>query len=221
MGRRKLLNKQQVLDAITRWIVTHGVAPTIEELRRALRLGSTRTVLRYLQWLEDEGEIERWPGARGLRLLRAAQKGLETSAVPLVGQVSAGPLMVAEENIEGWLRLPKEALKPASAKFFLLRVRGDSMNKASVEGSRIESGDLVLVRQQATAQTGDVVVAIVDGEATVKRFERKPNYVVLKPQSSNPAHQPIVINTEFNVAGVVRGVLKNASELLDQPKLNI
>ncbi len=63
MGRRKLLNKQQVLDAITRWIVTHGVAPTIEELRRALRLGSTRTVLRYLQWLEDEGEIERWPGA--------------------------------------------------------------------------------------------------------------------------------------------------------------
>ncbi len=91
------------------------------------------------------------------------------------------------------------------------------MNKANVEGSRIESGDLVLVRQQATAQTGDVVVAIVDGQATVKRFERKPNYVVLKPQSSNPTHQPIVINKEFNVAGIVRAVLKNASELLDQP----
>src|SRR5258708_38005133 len=108
-------------------------------------------------------------------------------------------------------------MKGCSAKFLLLRMRGDSMNKATVEGSRIENGDLVVVRQQPTAQTGDVVVAIVDGEATVKRFERKPNYVVLKPQSNNPTHQPIVITKEFNVAGVVCGVLKNASELLDQP----
>lgn len=217
MGRRKLLDKQLVLDAITRWIVTHGVAPTIEELRRALRLGSTRTVLRYLKSLEEDGAIERWPGARGLRPLRSARKGLETTAIPLVGEVPAGPFMVAEENIEGWLRLPRETLKPRSAKFFLLRVRGDSMNKATVEGSRIENGDLVVVRQQPTAQTGDIVIAIVDGEATVKRFERKPNYAVLKPQSSNPTHQPIVITKEFNVAGVVCGVLKNASELLDQP----
>jgi repressor LexA len=216
MGRRKLLDKQQVLDAITRWIVQRGVAPTIEELRRVLHLGSTRTVLRYLKSLEEDGAIERWPGSRGLRPLRSARKGLETIAVPLVGEVPAGPFMVAEENIEGWLRLPKETLKPHSAKFFLLRVRGDSMNRATIQGSRIENGDLLIVRQQPTAQTGDIVVAIVDGEATVKSFERKSNYVVLRPQSSNPAHQPIVINKEFNVAGIVCGVLKDASELLQQ-----
>src|SRR5258708_23973312 len=98
MVTKKLLDKKRFLDAITRLIVSHGVAPTIEELRRALQLGSTRTVLRYLKTLEEDGAIERWPGARGLRPLRSPRKGLETAAVPLVGEVPAGPFMMAEET---------------------------------------------------------------------------------------------------------------------------
>src|SRR5690242_1104480 len=127
MGRKRALTREEVLRAIRDWLVEHGMPPTVEELRRSLRLGSTRTVLRYLEWLEEEGDIERWHGARGLKLLRSPRKSLETVPVPLVGQVPAGPLMTAEENIEGWLRLPKRNLKPTSARFFLLRVRGDSM----------------------------------------------------------------------------------------------
>jgi len=214
MGRKKLLDKKRVVDAIHDWLIEHGTSPTVEELRTVLRVGSTRTVLRYLDWLEAEGDIERWSGARGMKLLRGSDKGLETVAIPVVGEAPAGPLMVAEENIQGWVRLPKDTLKPSSAKFFLLRVRGNSMNKALVEGMRIENGDLVLVRRQPIAESKEIVVALIDGEVTIKRFERGPGYYVLRPESSDSQHQPIVVNREFSLAGVVCGILKKGSEVL-------
>lgn len=219
MGRKKLFSKEQVLTAIRKWLLERGVPPTIEELRQVLRLGSTRTVLRYLRWLEKDGDIERWAGARGLKLLRTRKKGLETLPIPLVGEVSAGPLMVARENVEAWLRLPKSTLKPSSGKFFLLRVRGDSMNKAVVNGARIQNGDLVLVRQQPVAEPGEIVVALIDGEATIKRLERGPNYFILRSQSTNPEHQPVIVDREFEVAGVVCGILKKGSDLFFPQKL--
>ena len=214
MGRKRLLDKERVLRAINDWLIRHGVPPTVEELRTVLRIGSTRTVLRYLQSLEADGDIERWSGARGIKLRRSVNKGLETVAVPLVGEAPAGPLMVAEENIEGWFRLPKAALKPQSAKFFLLRVKGNSMNRANVEGRQIENGDFVVIRQQPVAEKGDIVVALIDGEATIKRFEPGPGYYVLQPQSSDPQHRPIIVNHEFSIAGVVCGILKKGAELL-------
>lgn len=214
MGRKPLLESSQVLEAIHRWIVEHGNAPTIDELRKVLRVGSTRTVLRYLRALEDTGEIERWEGARGLRLRRALKKGLETVAVPIVGEAPAGPLMVAEQNIEGWVRFPKESLRPRGGRFYLLRVRGDSMNKARVDGIRLEGGDLVLVEQQPVAQPGDIVVALVDGAVTIKRLQKGPTYWVLKPESSNPEHHPIVVGRAFGVQGTVRRVLKKGAALV-------
>jgi repressor LexA len=211
--RQRTLSKDQVLAAIRRAILNSGMPPTVEELRRVLKVGSTRTVLRYLRWLEDEGEIERWHGARGLRLVKTDKQHAQTLSVPLVGEAPAGSLMTAEENLEGWVRLPKEFLAPR-AKFFLLRVRGDSMNKSMVEDQRIESGDLVLVRQQATAQTNDIVVALIDGEATIKRLVRGDAYFLLKPESTNTEHKPIIVNRDFHVQGVVTRVLKKGSELL-------
>jgi len=215
MGRKKLLDKKRVLGAIHDWFIEHGVPPTVEELRAVLHLGSTRTVLRYLRWLEEDGDIERWSGARGLKLLRSQNGGPETAPVPLVGDVAAGSLTVAEENVEGWLRLPKAMLKPGSARFFLLRIRGDSMNRATVNGNRIEDGDLILVRQQSVADPGEIVVARVDGEATTKRLQAGPNYFVLRPESTNPAHKPIVVDRDFRVAGVVCSVFKRGANLLD------
>lgn len=215
MGRRKVLGKEQVLEAINRWLIEQSVPPTIQELQKLLKVGSTRTVLRYLKWLEEEGDIERWPGARGIRLLRRSTKGIETRAVPLVGEAPAGPLTHVEENREGWVRLPKDFLKPPSAKFFLLRVRGDSMNRAKVAGRRIEDGDLVLVRQQPMADPGEIVVTLIDGEATIKRLLRGQGYYILKPESSNRKHQPIIVEQDFSVQGVVSRVLKKGSELLN------
>lgn len=215
MARPKLLSKEQVVDALSRWFTRNSVPPTIEELRRLLGVGSTRTVLRYLDQLNEEGYIERWSGARGFRMRKGlTAKGLETRLVPIVGEAPAGQLMPAEENILGQVQLPKDFLKPPSAKFFLLRVRGDSMNRAKIEGGTIEDRDLVLVRQQERADSGQFVVALVDGAATIKKLVKAPGYYVLQPESTNPQHRPIVIAQDFRVQGIVCRVFKKGGELL-------
>jgi repressor LexA len=214
MARPKLLTKEQVIDALSRWFIRNSVPPTVEELRRLLGVGSTRTVLRYLDALKDEGYIDRWSGARGLRMRKGTAGSLETRLVPIVGESPAGQLMPAEENILGQVQLPKEFLKPHNARFFLLRVRGDSMNLAKIEGQPIEDGDLVLVRQQERADAGKVIVALVDGEATIKRLAKAPGYYVLKPESTNPKHRPIIVAQGFRVQGIVCRSFKRGGELL-------
>lgn len=215
MGRKKKFQSGAVLDAINHALVKHGVPPTVEELRHALGLGSARTVLRYLKELEDAKQIERWAGARGIRTLNGRKRGLETVPVPIVGQAPAGPLMVAEENVEGWVRMARAQLNPPSANFFLLRVRGDSMNRARVGLNQIEDGDLLLVRQQPTAENGDIVVAIIDGQATIKRFAQGAGYITLKPESTNSSHQPILASGNVLLNGIVCEVLKKGSLIFD------
>ena len=215
MSRPKLLTKEQVVDALSRWFIRNSVPPTVEELRRLLGVGSTRTVLRYLDALKEEGYIDRWSGARGLRMRRGpTARSLETRLVPIVGEAPAGQLMPAEENMLGQVQMPKEFLKPPSANFFLLRVRGDSMNRAKVEGQTIEDGDLVLVRQQDRVDPGKIVVALVDGEATIKKLIKAPGYYVLKPESTNSKHRPIIVAQDFRVQGTVCRVFKKGGELL-------
>lgn len=214
MGRRKQLSREEVLSAINEALIKRGLPPTIEELRRALGVGSTRTVLRYLRWLEEEGDIERWSGARGLRPLRSDISTVQTRAVPVVGQAPAGPLLLAEQNVAGWVQIPKKTAQSGS-EYFLLRVRGNSMNKAKVAGEKIEDGDLVLVRRQATANDGDIIVALIDGEATIKRFTRASGYFVLKPDSTGAEHRPIVVERDFHVHGIVVKVLKRGSVIID------
>jgi repressor LexA len=215
MARPKLLSKEQVVDALSSWFTRNSIPPTIEELRRLLGVGSTRTVLRYLDQLKEEGYIERWSGARGLRMRRGpTARGLETRLVPIIGEATAGQLMPAEENMLGQVQIPKDFLKPPSAKFFLLRVRGDSMNRAKIEGHTIEDRDLVLVRQKERADPGQFVVALVDGEATIKKLVKAPGYYVLQPESTNPKHRPIVIAQDFRIQGIVCRVFKNGEEFL-------
>jgi len=214
MPKEKLVRREDILAAIRNWLVHHGHPPTVEELRGLLRVGSKRTVLRYLQWLEEEGELERWPGARGMRLIRQPGRGLETVVVPLIGEIAAGTPILAQENYEAWLRMPKAAA-PSGGRYFLLRVRGNSMDRATVHGDRIEHGDLVLVRQQPVAEENAIIVALIDGEATVKRFTRGPGYFMLKPESSDPSHHPILVEHDFQIQGVVTKVIKKGAELLD------
>jgi repressor LexA len=214
MGRNKQLTREEVLKAINESLINRGLPPTIEELRRKLGVGSTRTVLRYLKWLEDEGDIERWSGARGVRALRSDMSSVQTRSVPVVGQAPAGPLMMAEQNIDGWVQMPKTIAHPGS-EYFLLRVRGNSMNKAKIAGEKIEDADLVLVRQQATANDGDIVVALIDGEATIKRFARGPGYYVLKPDSTETQHRPVVVDRDFHIQGAIVRVLKRGSVIIN------
>lgn len=215
MGRKRLVKTDRVLSAIQEWMVRHGVPPTINELRQVLGVSSTRTVHRYLTELEELGLIARWKGARGIRLLRAATGGPDTISVPILGVAPAGAAIWTEENLDGWLHLPKDLLRPTNAKFFLLEVRGDSMNQAHVEGGTIESGDLVLVRQDPSPGDRSVVVALVDGEVTIKRLVLGPDYCILKPDSSRTEYHPVLADGELTIQGEVVKVIKGASRALD------
>jgi repressor LexA len=215
MPKPRLFSKMTVLQVINDWMVEHGMPPTILELQKALGVGSVRTVLRYLDELEEGGDIDRWGGARGIRLLRRPHDQ-STVAIPVVGDVPAGPLMTAEQNVEAWIRMPMATLASRAARHFFLRVRGDSMNRCDIKGRFIEDGDLVLVRQAATADSGQIVVALIDGEATIKRFIRGDGYYYLKPESSNKTHHPIMLDERFTIQGVVEQIIKRGSALFEE-----
>lgn len=209
MAPHRKISSDAVLRALHRFQVEHGHPPTVEELRKALGVGSTRTALRYLQELQDAGRIDRWSGARGIRLTQPQPEARNTVTVPLVGEAPAGSLMDAEENFQGSVQIARPARE--NEKLFLLRVRGDSMNCAVVNNRKIEDGDLVLVQQAATAKSSDVVVAMVDGKATIKRLALGPHYAVLKPDSANPRHTPIVVSDDFSIQGIVIDVIKQGA----------
>jgi SOS regulatory protein LexA len=121
----------------------------------------------------------------------------QTVEVPVVGRAACGMPMLAEENIEQMIPVSKKIATPPY-KYYMLRAKGDSMNQAG-----INDNDLVLVRQQSTARHGDVVVALIDDEATIKEYNTTGSAVVLKPNSTNPAHRPIILMRDFMVQGVV------------------
>ena len=174
MGRKPLLTKEKVLVTLQRWTARNGGQPSVEELRCELGVASTRTVFRYLQMLEADGAIKRRPGAPGVKLLKPRAEGAQTRAVPVVGRVPAGALMLAEENIEGWIHLPKALARPASDKFFLLRVRGTSMNRAKVGGNTIEDGpDTLTIREYHNPADPDNSTASTDGTNSVINYNTR------------------------------------------------
>jgi repressor LexA len=159
-------------------------------------------VIQFLDALEGAGIIKRGPGARNIRIVDVTPSlgtpdRTTTVPVPIVGHVAAGLPILAEENIEQYLSVSTRLAGPPH-KYFLLRVHGDSMNRAG-----INDGDLALVRQQFHADSGDRVVALIDDQATVKRFRPGSDAVILEPVSSNPVHRPIVVDHEFLIQGVV------------------
>jgi repressor LexA len=120
-----------------------------------------------------------------------------TVPIPLVGTAACGAPMLAQENIEAMIPVSTALARPGH-RYFLLRAKGESMNQAA-----INDGDLVLVRQQSTADSGMVVVALIDDEATIKEYHRSSNAVVLKPKSSDKTIQPIILTQDFQIQGVV------------------
>lgn len=191
--------QQQVLTFISDCLERHGYPPTLREVAAHLGVRGTLGVAKHLDALERKGWLRRSAGSsRGITL---ADRGTPAHRLPIVGTVPAGPLQPAQEEVEGHF-----AIDPARRRggTFFLRVRGDSMT-----GAGILDGDLALVRPQATAENRDIVVALIDGEATLKRFFREPGHIRLQPE--NPALEPIVVRTgEGNVtlAGKVVGIFR-------------
>jgi repressor LexA len=191
----------KILDYIRYVTKSRNYPPSVREIGEAVGLSSSSTVHNHLNQLERRGLIKRDPSkSRTVQLVRdqnADNQRRNAISVPVIGNVAAGAPILAEQNVEEHMLLSPEM---AQEGYFLLHVRGDSMINAG-----ILDGDLVLVRPQKEAPNGAIVVALVDGDATVKRFERGNGHVKLIAE--NPAYEPIV-TTNVSLVGVVRGVIR-------------
>src|SRR6266851_5784734 len=200
--------QQEIFDFIRKYSAKYGYPPTVRDIGKAVGLASSSTVHAHLSNLEKIGLLRRDPSKpRAIELLdRAVGTAVESvrgivrgEGLPLLGTVAAGQPILAEENIEDYVSVPEMAGGEEGA--YLLRVRGDSMKDAA-----ILEGDLVVVRPQDTAQDGDVVVALLGEEATVKRFFREADHVRLQPE--NDGMEPIR-SKEVKVLGRVVGLLRS------------
>jgi repressor LexA len=200
--------QQEIFDFIGKYSAKYGYPPTVRDIGKAVGLASSSTVHAHLANLEKIGLLRRDPSKpRAIELLdRAVGNAVDSvrsivrsEGLPLVGSVAAGQPVLAEENIEEYISVPEIA--GGSDGEYLLRIRGDSMKNAGI----IE-GDIVVVRPQETAREGEIVVALLGEEATVKRFFREPDHIRLQPE--NETMEPIR-SKEVKVLGRVVGLLRS------------
>lgn len=193
--------QRQVLDFIVSFLGNHDYPPTLRQISGEMGTSGTVSTLRILEALERKGYICRQAGAsRGIQLKMQAPKA-GVLKIPIVGVINAGRPDFAFEDIEGYYSFEEERIHGGS---FFLRVRGDSM----IEDAILD-GDLVLVRPQPTAQNGDIVVAMVDGEVTLKRYYSEHGRVRLQP--ANRHMEPIIVTSaqDFIIRGKVIKVLRD------------
>jgi repressor LexA len=206
MEPRLTRRQQEVLGFIRMFSQRHGVPPTVREIGERFRV-TPRAAFDHLRALERKGFLRRRAtSGRTSRALTLADRGPAVREIPVLGRIAAGVPLQSEENREGTLPVAADWFGNRGEDMFSLRVRGESMI-----GAHILDGDLVVVRRQDHAQPGDIVVALVDGEATVKRFARDGAAVVLKPE--NPAVSPISLRSpesELRILGKVVGLVRGA-----------
>jgi repressor LexA len=203
MSKTELSPRQRdVLDFIRSASMQRGFPPTYREIGDALGISSTNGVADHVKALVRKGYVEKSAGgaARGLKLTQKARpvRRGDTVSVPVVGQVAAGVPILAEENYEQSIHFDRSLVRDSGAALYALRVRGDSMME---EG--ILDGDIVVVRQADTARNGDIVVALVEDEATVKFFYHEGDRIRLQP--AHPTMAPIYI--EPSVASAIQGIV--------------
>lgn len=213
---KKITKKQKaVLDFIEKTIDETGIAPTVRDICEGLGLSSPSTVHVHLKTLEDKGLIHRDPlKSRCITIVGHERKAPSEPEIdeaigsgsfsnvvtlPVVGNVAAGIPILAEQNVTETIPLPTEIVGDTSS--FLLKVRGDSMIEIG-----INDGDFVAVKQQPTANNGDIVVAMVEDGATVKRFFKENGYVRLQPENSSM--EPIIVTENVSIVGKVTAVFR-------------
>lgn len=203
--QRLTVREQEVLDFVRRWVARFGYSPSVREIGDGVGLTSTSSVSRQLRALERKGYLRRDPTRpRTINLLATPVEvpvepvGPQPAYVPVLGRIAAGGPILAEQAAEDVFPLPREIVGDGS--LFLLRVTGDSMIDAA-----ITDGDWVVVRQQPHAANGDIVAAMIDGQATVKTFARRDGHVWLLPH--NKAYKPIP-GDEATILGKIVAILR-------------
>ena len=193
---------RKALSLIRNRIIHQGESPTLREINVVTGGKSPRSASLVIERLIKGGLIRK--AGRKLKLTDSgitATATVSTINIPLVGSVACGAPMLAEENIETYIPV-STALAKKGSNYFLLRAEGDSMNKAG-----IDDGNILLVRQQETADDGERVVALIDDQATVKILEKTVDAVILRPKSTNSKHKPIILTANCKIQGVVVAVL--------------
>lgn len=202
MGNGNITEKQsEILEYIKAQILERGFPPAVREICEAVHLKSTSSVHSHLETLEKNGYIRRDPTKpRAIEILDESFNltRREMAQVPIIGRVAAGEPLLAEQNIEDYFPIPVERLP--NNQTFLLRVRGDSMVNVG-----ILDGDYILVEQRPTAENGEIVVALVEDGATVKRFFKEDGHYRLQPE--NDAMAPIIVD-EVTILGKMIGLLR-------------
>jgi len=203
--------QKEILEFIISHIEQYGYPPSIPEIQKNFSFKSPNAVSDHLEALERKGYIARRPHkSRGIEVLIQPKSekgenlnGENVAEVPIVGRVSAGAPILAEENLEGTLFVDKTIVRNPKG-VFALRVQGESMVNAG-----ILNGDFVLVRQQPVAEQGEIVVVLIEDEATVKRFYKDKNKIKLKPE--NDTMNPIIVDPQdssVRIIGKVVGVVR-------------
>lgn len=195
----------ETIRQIRNSLMHRGWSPSIRELMSSLGYRSPRSAALIVNQLISKRILRRKPDGnlQIIKNLENDETRAQTVNVPLIGTVACGTPVLAEENTEAMIPVSIKLTQPPY-KYFLLKTNGDSMNEKGVN-----DGDLVLVRQQTTAENGDVVVALIDDEATIKEFYVSGETIILKPKSTNKQHKPIVLTKDFQIQGVVVTTIPN------------
>lgn len=197
MDRKTTARQQAILDVIKLFTRERGYPPSVREIGERVGLSSSSTVQCHLRTLEKKGLIRRDP-TKPRALVSGSDSSRDVISLPVVGRVAAGVPITAVENIEDEFTLPSSFVKRADS--FMLRVKGDSMVDAA-----ILDGDLIVVAPQPVAANGEIVVAIIDDEATVKRFYKEENRIRLQPE--NKFMEPIYTD-KAQIVGKVSAVIR-------------
>ncbi|MGF7397148.1 transcriptional repressor LexA [Thermoanaerobacterium thermosaccharolyticum] len=196
------LKQQEIIEFIKSEINRKGYPPSVREIGKAVGLKSTSTVHGHLSRLEKKGYIRRDPTKpRAIEVLNNDIKDLsDVIKLPVIGKVTAGSPILAVENIDEYYSIPRDLVVGYEGESFILKVRGESMINAG-----ILDGDYIIVRKQSYADNGDIIVALIEDEATVKRFFKESDHIRLQPE--NPSMDPIIVDNVL-VLGKVVGVIR-------------
>ena len=203
MGEDLTSTQKKVLIFLKDFLREKGFPPTLREIAFHFGLRGPKAPQKTLNILERKGYIRRVPGfSRGIEIIGFPTPRTQTLSVPIVGRVTAGEPILAIENIEGYIHLDRSLV--SSENVFLLRVHGDSMIEA-----HIQDGDFALVKPQPNAENGEIVVALIEDEATIKRIFKKRDLICLEP--ANPNMEPIVVKKgekKITIVGKVVGIFR-------------
>lgn len=196
-----LTSKQQrVLSVIKEFQRAYNRMPTRQELADKLGYKSANSIQQYLSVLQEKGYLDLEKNKTG----GISIENQPTLAdIPLLGMVACGTPIFAEENVEAYIQTDHETVRNRPKDFFYLTAHGDSMNAAG-----IDDGDLLLIENKPNANSGDIVLALLGDDATVKVYKPNTDYVALVPKSRNPIHKPIILTSNFLIQGIICKVIK-------------